>query len=123
VEVDEVPDDDEPPDDDPDDPPDDVDEVDVPALEEPEDDELESDPDDSALDSDFDSPDAVLAAALVLEELPRSFFAQPDPLKWIAGAANCLRMDPSAPHDGQKFGPGSLIPWRMSARWSQAVQR
>ena len=37
----------------------------------------------------------------VLEELPRSFFAQPDPLKWIAGAANCLRIVPAAPQLGQ----------------------
>ena len=56
------------------------------------------------------------AAALVEVALPRSFLAQPEPLKWIAGAANCLRIVPSAPHEGQKFGPGSLSPWRMSAR-------
>jgi len=62
-----------------------------------------------------------LAAFVPLDELPRSFFAQPEPLKWIAGAANCLRIVPSLPHEGQKCGPGSLIPWRMSDRWSQAV--
>ena len=56
-------------------------------------------------------------------DAPRSFFAQPEPLKWIVGGANCLRIVPSRPHDGQNLGPGSLIPWRMSARWSQAVQR
>ncbi len=54
---------------------------------------------------------------------PRSFFAQPEPLKWIVGSANCLRRVPSRPHAGQNFGPGSLIPWMMSARWLQAVQR
>jgi hypothetical protein len=54
---------------------------------------------------------ADLADALVLApEPPRSFLAQPVPLKWMAGAANCLRMVASAPHDGQKRGPGSLIP-------------
>jgi hypothetical protein len=60
---------------------------------------------------------ADLAEALVLApEPPRSFLAQPVPLKWTAGAANCLRIVPSAPHEGQNRGPGSLIPWRMSAR-------
>jgi hypothetical protein len=82
---------------------------------------VEDDPDDEP--SPLPSDDFDEAAALVTDELPRSFFAQPDPLKWIAGAANCLRIDPSAPHDGQNVGPGSLMPWRMSARWSQAVQR
>jgi hypothetical protein len=60
---------------------------------------------------------AALADALVLApEPPRSFLAQPVPLKWTAGAANCLRIVASAPHEGQNLGPGSLIPWRMSAR-------
>ncbi len=63
------------------------------------------------------------AAARVALALPRSFLAQPEPLKWIVGAANCLRRVPSRPHDGQNCGAGSLIPWRMSARWPQAVQR
>jgi hypothetical protein len=72
----------------------------------------------------FFSPDPdAAAAARVAAVPPRSFFAQPEPLKWIAGVVNCLRIVPSAPHEGQKCGPGSLIPWRMSARWSQAVQR
>ena len=68
------------------------------------------------------SPDDAFDAARVAFELPRSFLAQPEPLKWIVGAVNSLRIVPSLPHDRQKFGPGSLIPWRMSARWSQAVQ-
>src|SRR6187549_993421 len=34
----------------------------------------------------------------------RSRFAQPDPLKWIAGAAIALRIEPSVPHSGQKCG-------------------
>jgi len=80
--------------------------------------EADSDEEDSDEEDDDD-----LAAALVLFPLPRSFLAQPEPLKWIEGAENCLRMVPSAPQDGQKLGPGSLIPWRMSARWSQDVQR
>jgi hypothetical protein len=54
---------------------------------------------------------AALAEALVLApEPPRSFLAQPVPLKWTAGAANCLRMVASAPHEGQNRGPGSLMP-------------
>ena len=101
----------------------------------------DDDDDPSSADADDDDPDeepdspppdepslpasfaAALAAALVLLDAPRSFFAQPDPLKWIAGAPNCLRIDPSAPQLGQNSGPGSLIPCRMSARWSQAEQR
>ncbi len=62
-------------------------------------------PSDDAFDDRVPEPDA-----------PRSFFAHPEPLKWIVGGANCLRSVPSRPHDGQNFGPGSLIPWMMSAR-------
>jgi hypothetical protein len=65
---------------------------------------------------------AAAAAAFVEDEPPRSFLAQPEPLKWIAGVENSLRIVPDAPHDGQNPGPGSLMPSRMSARWSQAVQ-
>ena len=61
-------------------------------------------------------------AARVELELALSFFAQPDPLKWIVGGANTLRIVFSRPQLGQKCGPGSLIPWRMSARCSHAVQ-
>ena len=68
------------------------------------------------------SDDFALADDLEPLELPRSFFAQPDPLKWIVGGANSLRIVPSSPHEGQKRGPGSFSPWRMSVRWSQAVQ-
>ena len=74
-------------------------------------------------DDERPSPDDVEPAAdLEPLELPRSFFAQPDPLKWIVGGANSLRIVPSSPHEGQKRGPGSFRPWRMSVRWSQAVQ-
>jgi hypothetical protein len=58
----------------------------------------------------FVSPAAAAAAARVAVELPRSFFAQPEPLKWIAGVVNCLRNVPPAPQDGQNCGAGSLIP-------------
>jgi hypothetical protein len=47
---------------------------------------------------------------------PRSFFAQPEPLKWIVGGANSLRIVPAWPHEGQNWGPGSFRPWRMSVR-------
>jgi hypothetical protein len=77
---------------------------------------LSPDPEAPSLD-DFELEDDLDALAL-----PRSFFAQPDPLKWIVGGANSLRIVPSLPHDGQNRGPGSLRPWRMSVRWSQAVQ-
>ena len=52
----------------------------------------------------------------------RSFFAQPVPLKWMAGAANALCIVPSAPQFGQNDGPSSLIPWRMSVRCWHAEQ-
>jgi hypothetical protein len=55
-------------------------------------------------------PDSAAAAAFVLDPVDRSFFAQPVPLKWTAGAANALRIVPSAPHDGQNAGPSSLMP-------------
>src|SRR4051794_8327240 len=136
----------EPPDEpeDPDDPeepddPDDPDEPEPDDLEEPEDPDPEPDS-----DADADEPscdDSLLPSfapsfapslapspepdrdARVPDDAPRSFFAQPDPRKWIVGGANCLRIVPSAPHVGQKFGPDSLIPCRMSARVPQALQR
>jgi hypothetical protein len=77
---------------------------------EPEDDSPEPEDDspepEEALDpEDDESPFASACfeeeAALVWLLAPRSFFAQPVPLKWIVGAENCLRIVPSAPHDGQ----------------------
>ena len=52
----------------------------------------------------------------------RSFFAQPEPLKWTAGVDSALRIDPSKPHDGQKRGPASWIPWITSIRCRQFEQ-
>jgi hypothetical protein len=52
----------------------------------------------------------------------RSFLAQPEPLKWTAGAAKPLRIVPSAPQLGQNLGPPSPMPWMTSARWPQAAQ-
>lgn len=80
-------------------------------------------------------PDPALAVELSLLEaplsslvrdaradVPRSFFAQPVPLKWTAGATNVLVIVPSAPQLGQNFGPGSLIPWMTSVTCRQAEQ-
>ena len=93
-------------------------------LEDPESVDPEPDPELDSDDPDVaPSPDDLeLEDDLELLALPRSFFAQPDPLKWIVGGANSLRIVPSSPHEGQKRGPGSFSPWRMSVRWSQAVQ-
>jgi len=46
---------------------------------------------------------------------PRSFFAQPDPLKWIVGAVNALRTS-WLPQIGQLVGPASLTPCSTSNR-------
>lgn len=54
-----------------------------------------------------DDPDAVDAR--------RSFFAQPDPLKWTAGAVIALRTGPP-PHDGQPVGLSAVTPWITSKR-------
>jgi hypothetical protein len=103
--------------------PEEPDEPDEPVEPESDADEPESEDVPLSLDVVAPSPDAFeLAAALDALELPRSFFAQPEPLKWIVGGANSLRIVPSSPHDGQNRGPGSFRPWRMSVRWSQAVQ-
>jgi hypothetical protein len=77
-------------------------------------------------------PLAVLASSLVrgfelrLLEDPledrRSTFAQPEPLKTIAGLENAFRIVPSAPHSGQKRGPESLIPWMTSVVRLQLLQ-
>jgi hypothetical protein len=53
----------------------------------------------------------------------RSFLAQPDPLKRIAGVLKPLRSVPSAPQLGQNRGVGSWIPWMTSVRWPQLEQR
>jgi hypothetical protein len=47
---------------------------------------------------------------------PRSFFAHPEPLKWIVGAEKALRTG-DAPQIGQLVGPSALTEWRISNRW------
>jgi hypothetical protein len=44
----------------------------------------------------------------------RSFFAQPEPLKWIVGGLNDLRSVPTAPQTGQAAGGPPLIEWTIS---------
>jgi hypothetical protein len=105
--------------------PDSLDELEEPLSVLPESDVAAVSPDDEPPSPDDEPPspdDFAPADERELLELPRSFFAQPDPLKWIVGGANSLRIVPSSPHEGQKSGPGSFRPWRMSVRWSQAVQ-
>jgi hypothetical protein len=63
----------------------------------------------------FAPPVDDLAAAL------RSFFAQPDPLKWMAGAANALRTGPD-PQSGQVVGGSAWTPWITSNRRPHAAQ-
>ncbi len=70
------------------------------------------------------SPEPLDAAAFVFEllALERSFFAQPEPLKWIDGATTAFRSVLSAPHAGQKRGAGASIPWMNSVRVEQVEQ-
>jgi hypothetical protein len=49
---------------------------------------------------------------------PRSFFAQPLPLKWIVGGANAFRTGPLR-QTGQWVGPSLLTPWITSKRCPQ----
>jgi hypothetical protein len=51
----------------------------------------------------------------------RSFLAQPDPLKWTAGAANAFRTGPE-PHNGHCSGAGPWTPWMTSNRRPHAAQ-
>jgi hypothetical protein len=50
----------------------------------------------------------------------RSFLAQPEPLKWTAGAAMALRIGPE-PHKGQAVGGSAWTPWMTSKRRPQAA--
>jgi hypothetical protein len=51
----------------------------------------------------------------------RSFFAQPEPLKWMAGGAKALRTG-APPHSGHAVGPSAWTPWMTSNRRPQAAQ-
>jgi hypothetical protein len=98
---------------------------DEPEDPEPEDPEPEDDPD--ALDPSpagvAAGPDSVAAglvsdSAALLRAALRSFFAQPDPLKWTAGAATALRTGPPW-QTGQVVGPSACTPWITSNRCPQ----
>jgi hypothetical protein len=73
-----------------------------------------------AVPSDDDPAAAAFVRALLLED--RSFFAQPEPLKWTAGVENAFVSVPSAPQLGQNRGPESLIPWITSVTCRQFEQ-
>ena len=75
---------------------------------------------DGALASDpllpLDDPSAAAAARVELDEAElRSFFAQPEPLKWIDGAVKALRTG-DAPHTTHDSGPSAVTPWMTSNR-------
>ena len=57
-----------------------------------------------------------LAALTPLDE--RSFFAQPEPLKWTAAATTALRMGPP-PQRSHASGPGACTPCTTSTRAPQ----
>lgn len=89
--------------------------------------------DDLSVDADESPPEVppfpTLASALVScfararIAVERSFFAQPEPLKWTVGGANAFRSVPSAPHAGQNRGPGASMPWITSVVSRQLEQR
>ena len=61
---------------------------------------------------DFDEPE---------EDARRSFFAHPDPLKWIAGVVNAFLIGP-LPQSGHSVGGSAWTPRRTSNRWPQFAQ-
>lgn len=68
------------------------------------------------------APSSALALALPGAAVARrSFFAQPEPLKWIAGALMPLRRGPD-PHSGQIVGRSAKTPCISSKWWPQAAQ-
>lgn len=52
----------------------------------------------------------------------RSFFAQPEPLKWMVGGLNALVRVPSTPQAGQVLGGLPLIEWMTSVVLPQFEQ-
>ena len=79
-------------------------------------------PDAPSLDAPSLEPEAPPAVDVAPRVDERSFLAQPEPLKWIAGVTSALRIVPSVPQFGQKRGPASLIPWITSTRCRQLAQ-
>jgi len=76
-------------------------------------------PDESVLEPEAPSPDAFETPGLDVAR--RSFLAQPDPLKWIAGVAKAFLMGPP-PHSGHASGGSAWTPRRISNRWPQFAQ-
>jgi hypothetical protein len=68
-----------------------------------------------------EAPSPATFEAPGLDVARRSFLAQPDPLKWIAGVANAFLMGPP-PHSGQASGGSAWTPRRISNRWPQFAQ-
>jgi hypothetical protein len=62
-----------------------------------------------------------LAVSVDRAALRRSFFAQPEPLKWTAGAAIAFRTGPD-PHSGHAAGGSACTPWIASNRRPHAAQ-
>jgi hypothetical protein len=60
-------------------------------------------------------PAVAASRDLDLAAVPRSFFAQPLPLKWIVGGANALRTG-DAPQIGHAVGPSAVTEWMTSKR-------
>jgi hypothetical protein len=79
--------------------------------------------DDAPSPPDPSPPPSPLVPVPAAVRLParRSFLAQPDPLKWTAGAANALRTGPD-PHSGQDVGGSAWTPWMTSNLLPQAAQ-
>lgn len=85
-------------------------------------DSLAPEPDDPSLEGAPPPSDVAAAFVFALLELDRSFFAQPEPLKWTDGATNALRSVSSAPQAGQNLGAGASMPWMNSVRVEQFEQ-
>jgi hypothetical protein len=81
-----------------------------PPLESPPFEPVSDEPSSPPFDED---PDFALAC--------RSFFAQPEPLKWIAGAEIAFRTGP-LPHNGQLVGGSPWTPCMTSKRRPHAAQ-
>jgi len=82
----------------------------------------ESDPPAESVDLSvpLSAPTPAFAPAFVEAAARRSFFAQPEPLKWTAGTFNALRIGP--PQTGHAAGPLPWIPWTTSIRCPQSLQ-
>jgi hypothetical protein len=83
--------------------------------------ELEDEPE-AELDDEPESPASAGFELLGVRIAARSFLAQPEPLKRIAGVVKPFFRVPSAPQAGQKRGVPPLIPWITSVRWPQLEQ-